>query len=80
MSKREDIKDDRRITLMLAYVITAAWAVSFTVDIIVPTYDPPGSVHALMMMVAGATFGEGLLRTRVQSAPKKETEDGSPKA
>lgn len=65
MAKRvTKAKRDDQITLTIAYVITSAWAISFIIDIIKPTYDPPTSVHALMMIVAGATFGEGLLRTR----------------
>jgi hypothetical protein len=71
---KKSSKDDR-ITLTVAYVITTAWAVSFLIDIIVPRYDPPPSVHALMMIVAGATFGEGLLRTRKKENGTEETKD-----
>lgn len=67
---------DNRVATVLAGVITAAWAISFVMDIVARTYDPPPSVHALMMMVAGAVFGEGLLKTRSGSTqPKKESGD-----
>lgn len=55
---------NNKIAIWLAIVITAAWAISFIVDIFRKDYDPSASVHALMMMVAGAVFGEGLLNTR----------------
>lgn len=54
----------RKAAHILASVITVAWGVSFLVDIMVEKYDPPSSVHVLMMIVAGATFGEGLVRSR----------------
>lgn len=47
---------DKRATAVLAYVIIVSWAISFLVDIIVRDYDPPATVHALMMMVAGSVF------------------------
>lgn len=51
-------------TELVSYVITGVWVVSFFVDILVKGYEPPPSVHALMMLVAGALFGDGLLRRR----------------
>lgn len=55
---------NNKIATLLAIVITVAWAISFFVDIFVLDYNPSASVHALMMMVAGAVFGEGLIKTR----------------
>lgn len=55
---------NNKIATVMAIVITVVWAVSFLVDIVVEEYDPPPSVHALMMIVAGAVFGEGLIRNR----------------
>jgi hypothetical protein len=60
---------NNRIAMALAVVITVAWALSFFIDIVVKVYDPPASVHALMMIVAGAVFGEGLLKTRGDNQP-----------
>lgn len=56
-------KADRRIAVLLAVVITIAWAVSLTVDILNNEYDPPASVHMLMMVVSGAVFGGDLVGT-----------------
>jgi hypothetical protein len=66
------LSSNNRIAAWLAIVITAVWAISFLVDIVIKTYDPPASVHALMMLAAGAIFGEGLLKRNREPAPKKE--------
>lgn len=68
---------NNRIATLLATVITAAWAISFIVDIFREEYDPSASVHALMMIVAGAVFGEGLIKTRNGVPSKKEDVDES---
>lgn len=65
----------------LAIVITVAWTVSFIVDIEVQGYDPPASIHPLMMIVAGAVFGEGLVRSAVkQIVQNQQNGNGSPPA
>lgn len=51
-------------TEIISYIITAVWVVSFFVDIVAKGYQPPPTVHALMMLVAGALFGDGLIRRR----------------
>jgi hypothetical protein len=61
----------RKLTVRVAYVILVAWAVSFVVDIFVPTYEPPPSVHALMVIVAGSLFGESVFRSRRTTDDKK---------
>lgn len=53
-----------KLTAGVAVVITAAWAVSFVVDVFNEGYEPPASVHALMLLVAGALFGDRVLRAR----------------
>lgn len=50
------------LRIVIAVVITVAWAVSFIVGIIRVDYNPPATVGALMLMVAGALFGENILR------------------
>lgn len=60
--------DDRRLAKVLAYVITVAWAISFTIDIVNPDYDPPASIHPLMLLVAGGAFGEGIIRSVVKNS------------
>lgn len=62
-------------SLWLTVVITLAWAVSFIVDIAKTEYDPPASVHALMLIVAGAVFGDGLVRSNRISIRSRKRED-----
>lgn len=53
-------RHDGRVELLrsiIGYVVTAAWAFSFILDALLPHYDAPVSVHAVMMIVAGAVFG-----------------------
>jgi len=54
----------RRLIIAIAILITVVWAVSFVADAVNKTYEPPPSVHPLMLMVAGAAFGSEMLRTR----------------
>jgi hypothetical protein len=51
-----------RVHIWVAAVITAAWAVSFVVDIVNPMYDPPPTVGSLMLIVAGAIFGSDVVK------------------
>lgn len=53
---------DPHLRTTIALVVTIAWTVSFVADILIPEYDPPGSVGTLMLLVAGALFGEGVVR------------------
>lgn len=62
--------DNERIGVGLAIVITLAWIVSFLVDILVATYEPPYSVHLLMMTVAGTFFGGDLIKKRAAEESK----------
>lgn len=50
-----------RLTKIVGYAVTIAWLVSFVVDVVSPTYDPPAAIHAAMMMVVGALFGHRVL-------------------
>ncbi len=59
----EKVNDlDKQMTLVLGYVIIGAWVVSFLADLVLPHYDPPPTLHALMMIVAGAAFGNYVAR------------------
>lgn len=76
MTSSPSFSSNNRIASILAIVITVAWAISFIIDILVLEYDPSASVHALMMIVAGAVFGEGLIKTRNGTpSDKKETHE-----
>jgi hypothetical protein len=56
--------DRERLALWIALIITVVWTASLVVDGFVESYDPPATVHALMMIVAGWAFGERLLGKR----------------
>lgn len=51
-----------RFVDVLGWLITFAWGISFVLDAAVKEYEPPVSVHALMMVVAGAAFGSSLIK------------------
>jgi hypothetical protein len=55
---------NRRLAAVIAVVITVVWTISFTADLLNPQYSPPPTVHALMMLVAGAAFGGSVLGKR----------------
>ena len=48
----------------IAIVIASAWAISFVLDAIVYTYEPPQSVHALMLIVSGAAFTSTVMKNK----------------
>lgn len=48
---------DKRIINAIAITALTLWSISFVLDAIIKTYDPPASVHIIMMTVAGAAFG-----------------------
>lgn len=50
----------KKLVTAIAIVIVVAWAVSFILDAVNPNYDPPESLHALMLLVAGAAFTQGV--------------------
>lgn len=52
---------DKRLSAAIAIVITVAWAVSFIVGIVNPRYNPPATIGPLMMVVAGAMFGNAVI-------------------
>lgn len=55
---------DRKVSNIVALVVTFVWAASFLGDAFIETYDPPSSVHTVMMLVAGAAFADGIMRNR----------------
>lgn len=74
MSDDRGSTNNNKVATALASVITGAWGISFIVDIVVKDYDPSPSVHALMMIVAGAVFGEGLFKKQ-RDVPKSNKDD-----
>jgi hypothetical protein len=51
-----------RLRYILAALIATVWAISFTTDILKPSYEIPASVHAAMLLVAGFVFGSGVFK------------------
>ena len=53
---------DKRITNAIAIIALLLWVVSFVLDAVLTNYEPPISVHIVMMTVAGAAFGGSVLK------------------
>lgn len=51
-----------KFRIAIGGVVTLVWSVSYFADILMPKYEPPVGVHAVMMIVAGALFGSGIFR------------------
>ena len=49
---------------VIGWTVTGAWATSFVLDAMFASYEPPVSLHALMMLVAGAAFGGSMLKKK----------------
>lgn len=54
------MESDKGFPLFLARVVTGVWVLSMMGDAAVQSYDPPATVHGLMMAVAGWAFGSHL--------------------
>lgn len=52
----------QRLAPYIAVVITAVWVLSLVVDAFSTSYEPSPYVHAAMMAVVGALFGEHIWR------------------
>lgn len=63
---------DKRVVNAIAIVVTCVWAVSFLADIAMKTYEPSPYIHVIMMAVAGAAFGGGLIRKNGHDEHDKE--------
>ena len=46
-----------KLRTAVAWIIVATWVTSFILDIVLPIYDIPPTVHGLMAMVAAFLFG-----------------------
>ena len=53
-----------RLATAIAITITVVWLASVVLDAVWPKYDPPTSIHPLMMAVAGWAFGQRYLRRK----------------
>lgn len=55
---------NQRFVDVLGWVITAGWAVSMSLHAAGIGYEPPASIHLLMMLVAGTAFSTNFIRPR----------------
>lgn len=62
---------DRHVSNAIAAVVTLVWAASFIADIALAEYSPSPFVHMIMMGLAGATFGQGFIKTINNGAAQK---------
>lgn len=47
---------EERLRLAFGWIVLVAWAVSFVLDVVVVTYDPPAGLQPLALAVAGYLF------------------------
>jgi len=60
-----------------AYVILFVWIVSFTVDILVESYEPRPEVQGLMMAAATFLFGREVFGKKSQNGSNNKEDHGS---
>lgn len=58
--KRSEIDAFQKLVIRVSYFVTGVWGVSFLLDVIDRDYEAPQSVHAVMLIMAGALFGGGI--------------------
>lgn len=63
-NKRTHAGLNQRFVDVLGWMITGVWALSMILHAINIGYEPPPSIHLLMMTVAGATFGTNFIRPK----------------
>lgn len=69
------VSRNERIAFGLGSIITASWVISYILDILDNEYDPPTSVHALMLLVAGTVFGQGFIKSTKDRLAGETTKD-----
>jgi hypothetical protein len=50
-----------RLRTVMGWAIIVAWTISLALDASIMTYEPPTSIHILMMLAAGALFGPKII-------------------
>jgi hypothetical protein len=71
-----DDKRSSRLAPVVASLITAAWTVSFALDIFIRDYDPHASITPLMLAAAGYLFG-GEVASKIRK-PEPKPEEAKP--
>lgn len=51
-----------KVVNAIALVVTIVWAITFMADIALEAYNPPGGIHAALMLVLGGVFGSQLVK------------------
>lgn len=46
-----------RLRLVLGWTVTVGWAISVGISFLDRSYNPPSTLHLLMMLIAGVLFG-----------------------
>lgn len=62
--KRTAVGLNQRFVDVLGWVITAAWGLSMALNAAGIGYEPPASIHLLMMVVAGTAFGTNFIKPK----------------
>lgn len=62
--KRTRMGLNQKFVDALGWVITVMWAASMMLHAANIGYEPPASIHLLMMVVAGTAFGTSFVRTK----------------
>lgn len=63
-SKRTHTGLSQKFVDVLGWIITGMWALSMILHAINIGYEPPASIHILMMVVAGAAFGTTFIKPK----------------
>lgn len=68
-----------KAAIYVAVVVTTVWAISTVWSIVHPAYEPDPSIHSVMLTVAGAFLGVGIVqRRRDENRPPGPPEEPPP--
>lgn len=66
----------QKLTIRVAYFVTSVWGVSFVLDVLDKDYEANASVHAAMLLVAGALFGGSVVAGVAKRGVRDEVDNG----
>lgn len=66
--------------IRLSYLIVLVWVISFTIDIFDRAYEPSPTIHALMLMLAGAFYGSSVFTRRNDGNDSTKSDDDEVKS
>lgn len=79
MEEEAQPDNEKRFRIFVGYVIVVAWAISFLAGLIIRDYQPPPTIHALMMVVAGALFTDNIWKGISDARNRRGSEEGQPR-